>query len=192
MNRRVTVLALCAATALAAGACGHHTGLYPMGAAPSVTLATSADGVPTAGPRASTPATGRTTATPPRRTATRQVPRTPEPQVGPLVYYQRSGGIAGVSDEMVVERDGTYRISRRGVAVARGRLSRAELDRLRAVLAAAHFRDIPVVSRHSGADLMTYVVAYDGYAVTAMDMAVPAALQPVLEVLDDLLGRHAG
>jgi hypothetical protein len=191
--RRVGVIALCTVAALAGG-CRHDTGLRPMGAgpAPSVTLATSADGVPAPGTRGTMPATARPSPTPPRRTAARQAPPPQPPATGPLVQYNRMGGIAGFNDELVIQRDGTYRISRREVVVARGRLSGAELDRLRSVLEASHFSGIPAVSLRGGADLMTYVVAYQGRVVTAMDGAVPRALGPVLGVLDDLLARHAG
>jgi hypothetical protein len=193
VRRRITVLTLCAVAALGAGSCRHDSGLYPVGATPGATLATAAEGIPTATPRGSGgPAQARPTATPPRATATRAVPRTPDPGVGPLVVYRRSGGIAGLDDEMAVERDGAYRISRRGAVVARGHLSGGDLDRLRRTLLASDFRAIPVASLHQGADLMTYVVSYDGYAVTAMDLAVPARLAPVLTVLDDLFARYAG
>lgn len=195
MGRRVGVLALCTVAALAGG-CRHDTGLRPMGAgpAPSVTLATSAEGVPAPASRATAaatvPATVQPSPTPPRRTAARTVPQ-PAPATGPLVQYNRMGGLAGFDDEMVIERDGRYRIGRRGVVLAQGRLSGSELSRLRSVLEASDFGTIPAVSLHAGNDLITYVVTYQGRVVTAMDLAIPKALAPVIGVLDDLLQRHA-
>jgi hypothetical protein len=147
--------------------------------APATTVPVTTAPVTTAGP------TGRTDATTtPQRSAT---------PVAYLVEYGRQGGLAGVDDRLVVQPDGSFTISHRGGAVSRGRLSPADLTKLRQVLEASHFGQVPTVTA-SGAvvDAFTYHVVYAEHEVTAADGEVPAALRPVLAEFEELLQRYGG
>jgi hypothetical protein len=152
---RWAAVALCFALA----GCG---GQAPAGAG-ATTPTTPATTVPvtTAGP------TGRTDAT-----------ATPEGAATPAAYlveYGRRGGLAGVDDRLVVQPDGSFTISHRGGTVSHGRMSPADLTKLRQVLEAYAF---------------TYHVVYAEHEVTAADGGVPAALRPVLAELEELLQRY--
>ncbi|MCW2642782.1 MAG: hypothetical protein JWP76_5088 [Dactylosporangium sp.] len=168
---RWAAVALCFALA----GCG---GQAPAGAG-ATTPTTPATTVPvtTAGP------TGRTDAT-----------ATPEGAATPAAYlveYGRRGGLAGVDDRLVVQPDGSFTISHRGGTVSHGRMSPADLTKLRQVLEASHFGQIPVMTASGGvADAFTYHVVYAEHEVTAADGGVPAALRPVLAELEELLQRY--
>jgi hypothetical protein len=110
------------------------------------------------------------------------------PAAGALVSYRRQGGIAGLDDRLTVRPDGAYEISRRVGTPRTGRLAPADLARLRQALDGSHFADIPAVVPGSPiADGFTYDVGYGGHRVLAADGGIPAALAPVLGVLDDIM-----
>jgi hypothetical protein len=112
---------------------------------------------------------------------------------GTLVEFGRQGGLAGLDDQVTVQADGTYQIIRKGGTgtPTPGRLSPDEVARLRAVLDAAHFGEIPAVNPGASAvaDGFTYRVAYAGHEVLAQDGGVPPALAPVLDALSGILSR---
>jgi hypothetical protein len=133
---------------------------------------------------------GATTPTPTAPTPTTPTPTAPAAH---LVEYSRQGGFAGVDDRLVVEPDGSFTVSHRGGAVSRGRVSPADLTKLRQVLEASHFGQIPAMTTSGGmADAFTYHVVYAEHDVTAADGGVPAALRPVLAELEEILQRYGG
>ena len=105
-----------------------------------------------------------------------------------LIEYERSGGIAGLRDRLVIQEDGSAvvarRETRREIAVGD-----AALLRLLDALQQAQFAVLPPDSRAEGRDLMTYRIVYRGHVVRAMDAAVPPPLQPVLRLLNEILDR---
>ena len=87
---------------------------------------------------------------------------------GPLVVYQRSGGIAGVDEKLDVERDGSASVSTGGVEPAHSsfRLSDAELKELSAELDAADFGAVTTFGPSSCADCFVESVATGGRTTT--------------------------
>jgi hypothetical protein len=87
---------------------------------------------------------------------------------GPLVVYQRSGGIAGVAEKLEVERDGSASVSTGGVEPAHAsfRLSDAELQELSAELDAADFGAVATPGPSSCADCFVESVATGGRTTT--------------------------
>ena len=87
---------------------------------------------------------------------------------GPLVVYQRSGGIAGVDEKLDVERDGSASVSTGGVEPAHSsfRLSDAELKELSAELDAADFGAVTTSGPSSCADCFVESVATGGRTTT--------------------------
>ena len=87
---------------------------------------------------------------------------------GPLVVYQRSGGIAGVTEKLQVERDGSVTVNTGAVdpQQASFRLSDAELQELSAELDAADFGAVSTTGRSACADCFIESVDTGGRPVT--------------------------
>ena len=107
-----------------------------------------------------------------------------------LVRYQVSGGLAGLSATLTVDRDGSARQAGTRSAMRRFTVSAKQLRALRRELTAARFRSLkrsyqpmfPVL------DGTTQVVTYRGRAVSVYTGAdVPRRLERVLSRLDRLL-----
>jgi hypothetical protein len=112
------------------------------------------------------------------------------PVNGVLISYGREGGLAGIDEQLTIAPDGSYELTRDGGAPKKGKLSPADLARLRQVLDASHFADVPAVNPGPpGADLFTYRVAYGQHEVLAEDGGIPPALSPVLAALGDVVSR---
>ncbi len=94
---------------------------------------------------------------------------------GPLVVYQRSGGIAGVDEKLDVERDGSASVSTGGVEPAHSsfRLSDAELKELSAELDAADFGAVTTSGPSSCADCFVESVATGGRTTTIVAEVEP-------------------
>ena len=107
-----------------------------------------------------------------------------------LVEYSRSGGIANLDDSLIINQDGSVVVTRRN-----GRcelfLDRGELKLLEETFAAANFAELDrqYLPDNQGADLLQYEIMYDGRAVAAKDGAVPDALWPALELLNQIAAR---
>lgn len=113
------------------------------------------------------------------------------PVTAPLVQYQRTGGIAGFDDQLVIAADGQATLTRRG-ATSTFTLDKAALAGLTEALDKAGFAGLQAeyLPTGQGADLFDYVVTYRGHAVHTQDTAVPEALQPVLTALNEVISTH--
>jgi len=111
-------------------------------------------------------------------------------QATTLIEFHRSGGIAGREDHVVVMSDGTARLSRRGVT-ADFRVAPDTLTELRALIERVDFRAMreEYVPARRGADLYEYVVIYQDRRIRMMDTAIPAELQPLVQLLGGLANR---
>lgn len=111
-------------------------------------------------------------------------------QAPALVEYQRSGGIAGREDRLVVNSDGSVHLYRRG-AVSEFKVNGDTLARLRQLLEAIRFDTLRAEYRPSrpGADLFEYVLVYKDRRIHAVDTAVPAELQPLIQLLSGLANQ---
>ncbi|MER7001926.1 hypothetical protein ABT297_02625 [Dactylosporangium sp. NPDC000555] len=109
--------------------------------------------------------------------------------VDALIAFSRTGGLAGVSDSLVVRPDGSYTIqTRQGTRT--GKLAAGELSALKAALASTDFNKMPTVNDNGAvADGYTYMITYAGRQITAKDGAIPPALQPVISALSGFLGK---
>ena len=105
-----------------------------------------------------------------------------------LVDYQRSGGIAGLSDRLVVFDNGAGLVSSRTTS-REIQLNATELEQITTIFAKAKFADLEgnYTSRRGGADLMQYSISYRGMTVNTEDTAVPADLEPVIADLNRIL-----
>jgi hypothetical protein len=108
-----------------------------------------------------------------------------------LVEYHRSGGILGFTDHLVIMKDGEATLTRK-------------TERYEFVLETNHIKDLQKLFEETrfnqlgkeylppqeGADFIEYRVSYDGHTVLAKDGAVPDALWPVLESLNQIIDNY--
>ncbi len=176
MRRRGLVWALaCALTLTGCGGTAGSAGASPSGPVPSAVPDTpSPSQVPASSPAPDHPSTGPSTA------------------AGTLVEFDRQGGFTGLSDRLVVARDGTYTLTRTKPPVSRsGQLTAAELADLRAQLDRADLGHQPRVQASTkGNDLYVYRLVVGDAQIVAQDGAETPALRPVLSTLSGLVAKY--
>lgn len=101
--------------------------------------------------------------------------------------FNRSGGFAGFDDQIKITQDGNYTVTRRGAEPRKAQLTPAETTRLAALLSASRLFAADHHYETPGADQFIYTIVYNGHTVTAVDGAIPAELQPVLDHLVALI-----
>jgi hypothetical protein len=112
---------------------------------------------------------------------------------GALVQFGRHGGIAGVSDTLVVNEDGHFTLVRLKPAVQKtGQLSASDLADLRRALADCGFAQLPKVQAARGADLFSYQVTYRDNQILAQDGGIAPQLQPVISMLSGYVAKYSG
>jgi len=106
-----------------------------------------------------------------------------------FVDYQRTGGIAGVNDRLVIFDNGDTLVTSRSTSKEM-MLNQSELERIAAIFDTARFTELEgnYTSRR-GADLMKYSITYRGKTVNTEDTAVPASLEPVILEMNRLLSN---
>jgi len=111
---------------------------------------------------------------------------------GILVQYQRTGGIAGFNDQMVVFENGQVVYSR-NTGSGTVTLSDDSLEELGDILESADFPSLApdYPAGNPGADYFSYVIIYKGMTVTTETGGIPPELVPVIGRLDSLLADHS-
>ncbi len=150
---------------------------------PPSTQPTSPAVTPTPSVTPTPPVTPPVTPTPAPPGSADPTPDLPSPAGDTLVVYRRTGGIAGLRDEIVIRADG--RVTRTSRAERCDfRLNPRQLADLRADLDRADFatlRGRP--SPGNVSDGFSYLVVYRGTTVRAYDLAIPDRLQPAMSRL---------
>lgn len=153
------------------------------------------DPTPTATMPAATPTP---TTPPPSPTATEQA-ATPVPATATVatsetwsIEYRRTGGFAGVAQNLSVSSDGQARYEdERADRVVNGTLSASQLDELRALIDSTDFFSQTTPQEAPCADCfnLSITVTLDGatHAVDAVDIGVDATLKPLVDRLSALL-----
>ena len=105
-----------------------------------------------------------------------------------FVDYQRTGGIAGFNDRLVIFDNGVTLISSRAVNTE-GHLNQTDLERIGNRFSESKFSSMDgnYTSRRGGADLMQYTISFGGKTVHTEDTAIPPALQPIIEEMNRIL-----
>lgn len=104
------------------------------------------------------------------------------------VEFSRSGGIAGLNDQLTISADGTVEVRGRG-GTSEASLSGAELEVLAGLLDRLQASDGEKNATSDGYDLITYTLVYDGETTRADDLTVSEEFRPVLDFLTGLLAR---
>jgi hypothetical protein len=109
---------------------------------------------------------------------------------GPLTFT-RGGGIAGRTDKLVVQPDGTGSLTTRSGGERAVKLDAAQLETLAADLESADLAGLPEDSTagRTQPDAFGYRVAYEGATVTTESGAVPDRMGPLVAILSKLVDR---
>ena len=107
-----------------------------------------------------------------------------------FVDFQRTGGIAGVNDRLVIFDNGVTLVSGRTTS-REIQLNQTDLEQVSAILEAAQFTMLEgnYTSRRGGADLMQYSITYRGKTVITEDTAIPPSLEPVINEMNRILNN---
>jgi hypothetical protein len=107
---------------------------------------------------------------------------------GPL-DYQRSGGLAGVTERLALQPSGRARLETR----ARRRsftLPRAERRRVERAVAAAHLARVKVPGHGITPDAFVYSLTYRGRTLVFDDPSMPKAVRGLVTELRKLVAKH--
>jgi hypothetical protein len=110
---------------------------------------------------------------------------------GPLTY-ERGGGIAGRRDRLVVQPDGSAKLTVRE-RTKPIRLTDAELAKLRSDLEQTDLGSLPKNSTADRPvpDAFGYRISYDGSTVTTDDPGMPKELRGLVARLGAIVDRHS-
>src|SRR3954470_14974539 len=89
------------------------------------------------------------------------------------VAYTRSGGIAGVSVGATIKADGNGTFGDKRKGMRKGRLTKAERDRLTRLIRAADLAHLKVDSRSECCDMFDYTLSYRGRTLRWSDAHFP-------------------
>ncbi|MFI8385196.1 hypothetical protein [Streptomyces sp. NPDC085540] len=156
--------------------------------APEPSASASVD--PSAGARTSPGATTGSTVDPTTSPTAGRVPAPGET----LVRVTRTGGFAGQTHTLVIKGDGSFtRLDAGAKPTGTGKLSGAELTRLRTALREADFARLPRVATGGPTiyDGYSYAFVHDGHEVASDQGSLPEALTKVLDALPPFTGGTA-
>jgi hypothetical protein len=107
-----------------------------------------------------------------------------------FVDYQRTGGIAGLNDRVVIFDNGIILISSRGFS-NESRLNQTELDRIDNLFEKNTFFSLNgnYTSQRRGADYFQYTISYRGKTVHTEDTAIPSSLEPIIFEMNGFLSQ---
>jgi len=110
-----------------------------------------------------------------------------------FVEYQRTGGIAGVNDRVVIFDNGVTLVSSRTTS-REILLNQSDLEQISAVFDTGQFPMLEgnYTSRRGGADFLQYSISYRGKTVNTEDTAIPPSLEPVIKEMDRILSAGLG
>jgi len=109
---------------------------------------------------------------------------------GPLTFT-RGGGIAGRTDKLVVQPDGTGSLTTRSGGERAVKLDAAQLETLAGDLESADLTGLPEDSTagRTQPDAFGYRVAYEGATVTTESGSIPDRMGPLVATLSKLVDR---
>ena len=115
--------------------------------------------------------------------------QTVNPQTPALVEYERSGGITGQTVRLVIQDNGSARLTKVGGDSTTLAVAADTLGRLKSLLESIRFDTLHADYRPSqaGADRYEYVIKHRGRSVRCQDGAVPADLQPLITALNGVV-----
>ena len=111
---------------------------------------------------------------------------------GVLLDYQRTGGIAGTNDRLVIFDNGIALVATRQSNIETT-INKTDLDRIDTLFSAAGFVSLEgnYTSQRNVADILHYRISYHGKTVNTEDTAVPPGLEPVIMELNRILASYS-
>jgi hypothetical protein len=112
-------------------------------------------------------------------------------QLAGPVTFTRGGGIAGRTDKLVVQPDGTGSLTTRSGGQRAVKLDAAQLETLAGELESADLAGLPEDSTagRTQPDAFAYRVAYEGATVTTESGSIPDRMAPLVASLSKLVDR---
>ncbi len=114
-----------------------------------------------------------------------------------LVSYQRTGGFAGLRDQLTIYSNGYCELQRKGLE-REFTLQPGQLAHLKELMEEANFLGLKAqyLPTNAGADFFEYVLSYQAeegkmHTVRTINGAVPDALQPILKELNQLISSNS-
>jgi hypothetical protein len=106
----------------------------------------------------------------------------------PLIEYHRQGGFAGLDDRLIIQDQESATLVQ-GSDEFHLELEPGMVDELVAQLESIGFSSLQseYLPKDTGADLIEYELTYKGHTVRTMDTAVPNSLQPILNLLNEII-----
>ena len=107
-----------------------------------------------------------------------------------LVDYHRTGGIAGLSDRLVIFDNGVAVISGKSTSSV-VTLNATDLALIAVLFNQSDFAQLQAnySAPRGSADLITYTISYRGKTVTAAETSTPPALKVVIDQLNQIINR---
>ncbi len=107
-----------------------------------------------------------------------------------FVDYQRTGGIAGVDDRLVIFDNGVSVLSRKTVSTEIT-LNKSELERITGIFNDSQFYLLQgnYSARRGAADYFRYTISYHGKTVNAEDSAIPPSLQTLIDEMNRIINK---
>ncbi|NYT05842.1 MAG: hypothetical protein GKC04_05660 [Methanomicrobiales archaeon] len=105
-----------------------------------------------------------------------------------LVEYQRSGGIVGLDDRIILYDNGTTGITRHG-STSVVQTERETIETIRAIIASDAYTALSgdYLPPKPGADRISYVVTAGGKTIRTEDGAIPEGLEPLIREMNLLI-----
>jgi hypothetical protein len=108
------------------------------------------------------------------------------------LHFVRSGGFAGVHDELTIQPNGDTALTVRGGDAAQFRLSDEEMDDLRNALDRVDLAgmDSDLTSEQPAPDAFMYSITYGNKELRTDDPSVPDELKDLLGTLNGIVENH--
>jgi hypothetical protein len=108
-----------------------------------------------------------------------------------IIEYQRSGGFLGLDDHLTIAADGTASLAR-GNQYHKFELDQQTLQLIRQQLEQVEFSklNLKYIPDNTCCDLIEYTLTYREHTVVTMDTAVPEGLQPILDLLNQIIDSY--
>lgn len=105
-----------------------------------------------------------------------------------LIEYHRTGGFIGLDDSLIIYRDGNVSLQRKANATE-FKLDDDTISHLETMLNDSDFTELEkeYLPSRKGGDLIEYKITYNGYTIRMMDTVIPDVLQPILELLNQIV-----
>jgi hypothetical protein len=113
---------------------------------------------------------------------------------GPLVVYEKTGGVAGVRERLEVRGDGAALLSvgYQPPVIRRFELDESDLDRLRELLAEADFAGVDPGPGIGCADCFQYEIEYEGTTTAFAEIAgIPDSVGELVTELGGIVEAHS-